>query len=94
MYSKLSSNEKNEIRSILDENRGKRRSVYGNIDISLFFENDINEILINRSDFMEKLGLRNVFGSTIQRYIQRRHQKMDNRFAWDAKKEKIFLMNL
>lgn len=94
LYSKLSNNEKSEIRSILDENKGKRKSVYGNVDISLFFENDINEILISRSEFMEKLGLSNVFGSTIQRYIQRRQQKTDNRFAWDPKKEKIFLFNL
>lgn len=94
VYSRLSGSERDEIKFILDENRGKRRSVYGNVDISLFFENDINEILISRSEFMEKLGLRNVFGSKIQRYIQRRHQKTDNRFAWDEKREKLFLFNL
>ncbi len=94
VYSRLSGSERDEIKFILDENRGKRRSVYGNVDISLFFGNDINEILISRSEFMEKLGLRNVFGSKIQRYIKRRHQKTDNRFAWDDKREKLFLFNL
>ena len=94
LYNKLTGEEKEEIKKIIDDNRGKRRTVYGKVDISFFFENDISDILIKRSDFMIALGLEEVWGSKIQRYIQRRNQRTDSRFAWDPKKERLFLFNL
>lgn len=94
LYGKLKGSEKSEINSVLEENRGKRRTVYGKVDISYFFENDISEVLIKRSDFMRSLGLQEVYGSKIQRYVARRNQKMDSRFAWDPSKERLFLFNL
>jgi hypothetical protein len=93
-YDKLSSQDKSHIKSVLDESRNKRRTVYGKVDISLFFENDITTILIDRSFFMEKLGLQEVSESKILRYITRRSQKPDGKFAWDPKYEKLFLFNL
>jgi len=94
VYAKLNGDERTEIRGILDEGRNKRRSSYGKIDISYFFDNDISDVLIDRSQLMEKLGLREVYGSSIQRYITRRNQKLDKKFAWDPKREKLFLFNL
>ena len=94
LYNKLTGSEKEEIQKLIEENRGKRRTVYGKVDISFFFDNDISDILIKRSDFMIALGLQEIWGSKIQRYIQRRNQRMDSRFAWDSKKERIFLFNL
>lgn len=94
VYSKLTGDEREEIRGILDDNRNKRRSSYGKIDISYFFDNDISDVLIDRSQFMERLGLQEVYGSSIQRYITRRNQKLDKKFAWDPKKEKLYLFNL
>jgi hypothetical protein len=91
---KLTKKEKDEIRDIIEENKGKRKSIYGNIDIDSFFSHDISEILIKRSHLMKTLDLQEIDKSKIQRYIQRRNQKLDNRFAWDDKKEKLFLFNL
>lgn len=94
VQSKLNGDERAEIRGILDENRNKRRSVYGNVDISYFFDNDISELVIDRKEFMEKMGLQEVYGSSIQRYLVRRNQKPDKKFAWDKKNERLFLFNL
>lgn len=94
LYNRLSNDEKEEIKKIIDENRGKRRTIYGNVDVTMFFDTDISDVLIKRSDFMIALGLQEVYGSKIQRYIQRRNQRMDSRFAWDPRKEKLFLFNL
>jgi len=94
LYNRLSNNDKEEIKKIIDENRGKRRTIYGNVDVTMFFDTDISDVLIKRSDFMVAMGLQEIYGSKIQRYIQRRNQKMDSRFAWDPKKEKLFLFNL
>lgn len=94
VYSKLSGEEREQIRGVLEENRNKRKVSYGKIDVGLFFENDINEIIIPRSEFISKLKLQEVQGSQIQRYIQRRSQRIDSRFAWDQKWQKLYLFNL
>ena len=94
VYSKLSGDEREEIRKVSDDNRNRRKTYYGKVDISLFFETDLNEISIDRTSFMKKLGLIEVKDSNIQRYLQRRCQPMDSRFAWDPKRERIFLFNL
>jgi len=94
MYSKLTGDERSQIRGILDEGKTKRRTSYGKVDIGYFFDNDISDILIPRSHIMEKLRLREVLGSSIQRYVTRRNQKPDKKFAWDEKYEKLFLFNL
>jgi hypothetical protein len=94
VYGKLSRDEVSEIKKILDENRDKRRPIIGSTDISMFFEDDINKFIIPRSQFMESLGLKDVAGQPIERYLRKRYQSIDNRFAWDPKKEKLFLFNL
>jgi predicted RNA-binding Zn-ribbon protein involved in translation (DUF1610 family) len=94
VYGKLSRDEVSEIKKILDENRDKRRPIIGSTDISMFFEDDINKFIIPRSQFMESLGLKDVLGQPIERYLRKRYQSVDNRFAWDPKKEKLFLFNL
>ena len=94
LFNKLTGSEKDLIKTIIEENRTKRRTVYGKVDISYFFDNDISDILIKRADFMNALSLQEVWGSKIQRYIQKRNQRIDSRFAWDGKKERLFLFNL
>ena len=43
---------------------------------------------------MSQLNLEEVWGSKIQRYVTRRNQKADRKFAWDNKRERLFLFNL
>jgi hypothetical protein len=94
LYGKLTEDEKSEIRSIIDENKNKRRSIYGKIDVSLFFDSDISQILLSREKLMSDLNLVEVNSSKIYRYILRRNQKPDQRFAWSDKYEKLYLFNL
>jgi hypothetical protein len=94
VHNKLNGTEREEIRNVLEEVRGTRRTVYGKVDISYFFDNDITDLLIPRETFMSKLKLVEIYGSNIQRYVTRRQQKLDKKFAWDSKYERLFLFNL
>jgi len=92
--SEISDSERSEILSIIKEGRDKRKTVYGDVDISLFFDVDFKKLVIPRTDFMSKMGLVDVKGSSIEGYIQRRNQSLDKRFGWDSKGQKLYLFNL
>lgn len=95
LINRFSGEEREEIKNILETNRSNRgKNVYGSIDIEYFFDNDISDLLIDRNFFMEKMGLQEILGSNIYRYIIRREQKPDRKFAWDPKKEKLYIFNL
>lgn len=90
----LGESEKSDILAIIREGKDKRRSIYGDVDISLLFDTDFTNVVIPRSIFMEKLALQNVLGSKIESYLRRRNQVPDERFAWDDKQKKLYLFNL
>lgn len=90
----IDASEKNEILSIIREGREKRRSVYGDVDITLLFDTDFSKVVIPRSEFMEKFSLQNVSGSKIENYLLKRNQIPDEKFAWDNSSKKLFLFNL
>jgi len=94
VYGRLTPSEKTNLRNVIRETKEKRRSYYGDIDISLFFDTDIEKYLIDRKFFMDSLNLVDVGNSKILSYIKRRNQKPDNKFAWDPKKENLYLFNL
>lgn len=94
IYNSLSGGEKKEISLILDENKNRKNAVYGKIDFSYFVDNDFLSCLIDRNDFCSSLGLVDVDKSKIIVYVKRRYQPADLRFAWDPKKERLFLFNL
>jgi hypothetical protein len=90
----LDSSERSEILSIIKEGKERRRSVYGDVDISLLFDTDFSKVVISREEFMKKFSLRNVVGSKIESYIRRRNQIPDERFAWEESRKKLYLFNL
>lgn len=92
--SKLESSEKKEIFEIINEGKERRRTIYADVDISLLFDTDFDKVVIKRNDFVNDFGLQNVKGSKIERYLTRRNQPLDDRFAWDPIKEKLYLFNL
>lgn len=94
VYNKLTPLEKTNLRNTIRETREKRRSYYGDIDISLFFNTDIEKYLIDREYFMKEMNLIDIGTSKISQYIKRRNQKPDSKFAWDPKKENLYLFNL
>lgn len=90
----LNDDERGQILNVIRERRDQRKTYYGDIDISLFFEDDIQKYIIPRSDFMKKMNLQNVKGSKIEIYLQRRNQTPDEKFAWDEKNQRLYLLNL
>jgi len=94
VYKELTPKEKADLRNIIRETREKRKSYYGDIDLDLFFDVDINKLMVEREYFMEKMGLIEVNDSKILSYVRRRNQKPDAKFAWDPKKENLYLFNL
>ena len=94
LVGKLEQDEKTEILDILHNRKERRKTYYGDIDISIFFDEDIKNYIIPRSEFMERMGLEEVRGSKIEIYLTRRNQVPDQKFAWDKEKQRLYLMNL
>ena len=94
IVSKLDSEERSDILSVIKEGKDKRRKIYGDVDISLFFNTDFSKVVIPRNKFMERFSLSEVAGSKIERYLIRRNQKPDEKFAWDEENQKLYLFNL
>lgn len=91
---KIDQEEKNDILSIVKDGKDKRRKVYGDVDISFFFDTDFEKVVIPRQDFMQNFGLKEVHGSKIERYLAGRNQIPDEKFAWDEKNQRLYLFNL
>lgn len=91
---KIDQDEKNDILSIVQGGKDKRRKIYGDIDISLFFDTDFDKIVIPREDFVQNFGLQDVRGSKIEKYLLSRNQNPDDKFAWDEKDQRLYLFNL
>ena len=94
LVGKLEQDEKTEILDILHNRKERRKTYYGDIDISIFFDEDIKNYIIPRSEFMERMGLEEVRGSKIEIYLTRRNQVPDQKFAWDKEKQRLYLLNL
>ena len=94
LVGKLDQDEKTEILDILHNRKERRKTYYGDIDISIFFDEDIKNYIIPRSEFMERMGLEEVKGSKIEIYLTRRNQIPDHRFAWDPEKQRLYVLNL
>ncbi len=94
LVGKLDQDEKTQILDILHNRKERRKTYYGDIDISIFFDEDIKTYVIPRSEFMERMGLKEVRGSKIEIYLTRRNQIPDNRFAWDQEKQRLYVFNL
>lgn len=90
----LTQEEISELKMSAEENRNKKRPLLGSLDITMLFDEDVSKYMLDRSDFMKRMNLIEAAGSPIERYLKRRHQVIDNRFAWDKKREKLYLFNL
>lgn len=94
-YDKLTNKEKLDLQKSLEENKNKYKKYYGDVDISLFFDVDLDKYLIDRKYLLKKLNLLEINHlSEIGKYIINREHKIDNKFAWNAKRNNLFLFNL
>jgi len=91
---KLDGEEKRDIIELIKKGKEKRQTTYGDVDISLFFDADFKSLVIPRSDFMSAMNLQEVKGSKIEKYLIRRNQSTDEKFAWDSETGKLYLLNL
>ena len=94
LVGKLEQDEKTEILDILHNRKERRKTYYGDIDISIFFDEDIKNYIIPRAEFMERMGLEEAKGSKIEIYLTRRNQIPDQKFAWDKEKQRLYIFNL
>ncbi len=92
--SKLESDEKRDIIDFIKKGKEKRQTTYGDVDISLFFDTDFKSVVIPRDKFVHDMNLQEVKGSKMERYLMRRNQQADDKFAWDPKSGKLYLFNL
>jgi len=94
VLSDVASEDRQEILRIIKEGKQKRKTHYGDVDISLLFEIDFKKCVIPRDDFVQRLKLQDVENSSISGYLKRRNQVPDQKFAWDPTEERLFLFNL
>ena len=94
VLSDLNSDDRREILKIVKESKEKRKTHYGDVDISMLFEIDFKKYVIPRKDFIQRLKLEDVDKSSIAGYLKRRNQVPDHKFAWDPAEERLFLFNL
>lgn len=93
-FDALSSDEKTETILQIRENREKRVTRYGSFDIFEVMDGDFDDVLIERSFLIRKLGLVNPIGTEIESYIRSRNQIPDEKFLWDPKWKRLFVLNL
>ena len=94
MIKDLDDDEKTDILSSIQDRKEKRKTYYGDIDIAIFFDEDIKKYIIPRADLMKKLNLHEVRGSKIEIYLTRRNQQPDQKLAWDPINQRLYLFNL
>lgn len=65
------------------------------LNIEMLANTDFSKALIKRSDFMKQMRLWEIFpDSPTGVYLTKRRQVIDNKFAWDNYRKRLFIFNL
>jgi hypothetical protein len=64
------------------------------LGLETFFSDEIKDLSVERDLFMRKLGLYEIKGSRIEKYLLGRLQRDFSKFAWDPKKNLLYVFNL
>lgn len=91
IQSMLSSDEISEIAEI-SRNSTVRKKIRNSLDY--FFAENYKDILIDREDFKEKLGLTEVKGTYGEKWLLERNHNPDSKFLWDPSRRNLYLLNL
>jgi predicted RNA-binding Zn-ribbon protein involved in translation (DUF1610 family) len=62
--------------------------------LDAMFDEELMKHLFDREDVKKKLGLVEAKGSKMEVYLEKRLQRDMNRFLWDPKKQKLFILNM
>ncbi|NBU97592.1 MAG: hypothetical protein EBS19_05130 [Spirochaetia bacterium] len=91
IQSMLSSREISEIAEI-SRNSTIRKKIRNSLDY--FFSENYKDILVDREEFKEKLGLIELPGTYGERWLNERNHAADNKFLWDPNRRNLYLINL
>lgn len=91
IQSMLSSDEISEIAEI-SRNSTIRKKISNSLDY--FFSENYKDILIDREEFKEKLGLTELKGTYGEKWLLERNHIPDSKFLWDPKRRNLYLLNL
>lgn len=75
-------------------NFSSHKSVDSERVLDALFDVDLSKHLFDREDIKKKLKLVEVEGTKMQVYLEKRLQRDFNRFLWDPKSHKLFILNL
>lgn len=64
------------------------------LGMETFFSDEISDLSVERSFFMKKMGLQEIKGTKMERYLLGRMQRDFNKFAWNPKDQTLFVFNL
>jgi hypothetical protein len=87
----LSSDEISEIAEI-SRNSTIRKKIRNSLDY--FFSENYKDILVDREEFKEKLGLIELPGTYGEKWLNERNHAADNKFLWDPNRRNLYLLNL
>lgn len=82
---------------LVEERQNSNYEKMKNFELNLnqMVDADWERLLISRDKLMKQLGLWNINeGSPQHVYLTKRHQVVDEKFAWDNKRKRLFLFNL
>lgn len=91
IQSMLSSDEISEIAEI-SRNSTIRKKIRNSLDY--FFAENYKDILVDREEFKEKLGLIETQGTYGEKWLKERNHIADDKFLWDPYRRNLYLLNL
>ena len=87
----MSSDEISEIAEI-SRSSTIRKKIRNSLDY--FFTENYKDILIEREEFKERLGLTEVKGTYGEKWLLERNHQPDCKFLWDPSRRNLYLLNL
>lgn len=97
-YNELTEDEKVATKLSIDENKMSANYTQQRgyeLNIEAISTADFSKVLVPRSDFMKRVKLWNIHpDSPTGVYLTKRRQPIDNRYAWDNFKKRLFIFNL
>jgi hypothetical protein len=91
IQSMLTSDEISEIATISRDST-IRKKIRNSLDY--FFAENYKDILIDREEFKEKLGLIELEGTYGEKWLKERNHFPDSKFLWDPYRRNLYLLNL
>jgi hypothetical protein len=70
------------------------KKIKASLGLETFFSDEIEDLSVDREFLMKKLGLHEIRGSRIEKYLRERLQTEFHHFGWDPKKGLLYVMNM